>query len=658
MPRFTFPLALAALLWLAMPEAMALGFGRVSDATLLGQPMSFSAGVMLDADEYLVAECVSATVFSGDNQLPSSTVRVSIEPGAAKSERNVRVRSSTAIDEPVVTVILQITCPNRLARKFVLFVDPPTISLAQASAEPEGGGAAPPQARRSEPPAVAVAAEAGPGVNRERANPAPRPRPRPRRMTPAPAAAAAAVPRAPAVGVPETDRPGRAAPSSRVVQAPAEPAGAHLKLVPVEDDASRDRSSPRMTGSLPAAPANAASDAARAASAPDEEAEKRARDRERMQALEDSLTKMRADAQATQASLAQLQMRLREAEKQRDANLILFALAALSAALAVTVGVLLWRRGAERRATTQWWATPPAEAAPASNAAIDAAGERSTAELDTGAEQHLPASDEPPLVETTASPMMLTQVHALARGGPDTLPSSDSARASEMSVEELIDLEQQAEFFVVLGQDDAAIDLLMGHLRGSGSANPLAYLKLLEVHRRRDDRDAYERIRERFNRRFNSYAQDWQSDPQQGRSLLDYPKVLARLVSLWSAPEQTMQALEASLLRRDPGSATFDLPAYRELLFLYAVARDLAEHDARCATVDVLLPLDGEPAAPAATPPQAAGASRGSPERLLDVDVDIGRLDPGADSRPSQFDTGFGSASGHMHLPGETGKKQ
>ena len=36
--------------------------------------------------------------------------------------------------------------------------------------------------------------------------------------------------------------------------------------------------------------------------------------------------------------------------------------------------------------------------------------------------------------------------------------------ARELSVEELIDLEQQAEFFIVLGQDDAAIELLMAIL--------------------------------------------------------------------------------------------------------------------------------------------------------------------------------------------------
>ena len=85
----------------------------------------------------------------------------------------------------------------------------------------------------------------------------------------------------------------------------------------------------------------------------------------------------------------------------------------------------------------------------------------------------------------------------------------DEADERAVSAEELIDLEQQAEFFVVLGQDDAAIDLLVSHLRDAGGTSPLPYLKLLEIYRRLDDRDAYERTRDRFNHRFNAHVPGW-----------------------------------------------------------------------------------------------------------------------------------------------------
>ena len=59
-------------------------------------------------------------------------------------------------------------------------------------------------------------------------------------------------------------------------------------------------------------------------------------------------------------------------------------------------------------------------------------------------------------------------------------------------MEELIDLEQQAEFFVVLGQDEAAMSLLEAYIDGTGKS-PLPYLQLLEIHQRRDDRDGLRR---------------------------------------------------------------------------------------------------------------------------------------------------------------------
>jgi hypothetical protein len=101
-----------------------------------------------------------------------------------------------------------------------------------------------------------------------------------------------------------------------------------------------------------------------------------------------------------------------------------------------------------------------------------------------------------------------------------------------VSVDELIDLEQQAEFFLVLGEEDAAIDLLMVHLRSTGGISPLPYLKLLEIYRRRQDRESYERMRKRFDRRFNAVAPEWDTDLERGRELQDYPAVLGLATGL------------------------------------------------------------------------------------------------------------------------------
>ena len=169
--------------------------------------------------------------------------------------------------------------------------------------------------------------------------------------------------------------------------------------------------------------------------------------------------------------------------------------------------------------------------------------------------------------------------------------TGDESAPRDVSIEELIDLEQQAEFFVVLGQDDAAIDLLTEHLRTTGGGSPLPYLKLLEIHHRRDEREAYERIRGRFNHRFNAYAPEWGVDLGHGRSLDDYSGVIPRLQQVWTRPLDAMAELEALLFRKSRGDL-FDLPAYREVLFLNSLARDLMDRaSADTGNVDLLLPL-------------------------------------------------------------------
>ncbi|HKX41341.1 MAG TPA: hypothetical protein VJO99_09300, partial [Burkholderiaceae bacterium] len=132
-------------LWLTAPAAHALGFGRVVNATQLGQPLNFAASLRLEGDETLARECVSAEVFVGDNRLQPNQLRVTLEPGAEPSERSVRITSSTLIDEPVVTVNVSIGCGSRMTRKFVAFVDPPLINLAQGGAAAEPPPALPAQ---------------------------------------------------------------------------------------------------------------------------------------------------------------------------------------------------------------------------------------------------------------------------------------------------------------------------------------------------------------------------------------------------------------------------------------------------------------------------------------------------------------------------------
>ena len=208
-------------LCVAAPSAHALGFGRVSNATQLGQPLNFAASVRLESDEVLARECVSAEVISGDNKLQPGQIRVTLEGTSDSLERSVRVTTSTLIDEPVVTVSVTLGCTAKVTRRFVAFIDPPLINTAQTSPIE----ALPPQRNDSPVAAIVTLVEGEKPSSRpvaapvdRSAEPRPRVRPRPTVVASSDAVkpAGVVVPKRPAVTLrqPQVVRP--AAPGPRL----------------------------------------------------------------------------------------------------------------------------------------------------------------------------------------------------------------------------------------------------------------------------------------------------------------------------------------------------------------------------------------------------------------------------------------------------------
>ncbi len=631
-----FSLSLAAVLWIAAAPAKALGFGRIGNTTQLGQPLNFAAVIRLENEETLSRECVAAEVVVGESRLQPGQVRVTLEAGSVPSERLVRITTSTLIDEPVVTVSVSVGCTSKVTRKFVAFIDPPLINAPQTAAADSSMMV--PQRADSQvaplvsivegerPPAAAPARAPVPATRAERARregSAARSAPRSRPVVIARAATdSASTPNAPVAKKPLARRLNAPAPRS------AAP-GPRLELETAPAAVARAASaSPGVE--LPVIAAAAPASAASAAPA-DEATALLALERERIRLLEEGLARLRSESQATQQALMSLQARLQAAETERYSNPLVYALAWLSALLALAVGVLWWRQSRARGAA-QWWAPPAPVAAPA---AAPRAKDFETA---------------PPTTMSGVAPAY--EVSVLDSGEfsipkpdlPMTVPAAATLRPAplvaeptrELSVEELIDLEQQADFFVVLGQDEAAIELLMSHVRNDGGISPLPYLKLLEIYKRRGEADAYERIRDRFNRRFNAYAPDWASDLQQGLALEAYPETVQRLQALWGAPAKAMETLAAALFRRDASDQTYDLPAYRELLFLYAIARDFQDHGVTDLgrNVDLLLPMhDDIPAEPIAQLVQSIGFQNSAlMTQPLDLDVSMVRGDGNGDA--------------------------
>jgi hypothetical protein len=147
-----------------------------------------------------------------------------------------------------------------------------------------------------------------------------------------------------------------------------------------------------------------------------------------------------------------------------------------------------------------------------------------------------------------------------------------------MSVDEQIDLDQQVEFLAVLGQDEAAVELLRDRLRRSAGRAPMPYLRLFELYRRLGERESYERLAARFADRFNAQAPGWE-DIVAAQKSLDAYDCLATLEAQWADAAAVQRTLESLLLRGPAQGGPFDLPAFDDLLLLYQVSRDRAQGD-------------------------------------------------------------------------------
>ncbi len=560
--------------------ATAFGFGAIRASVVLGQPLNLAVPVALADGETLSAECARAEVTAGELKLPPGQARVRVTQGRDASEAILRVTTAGVIEEPVLSITLHVGCPTRLSRTLVLLADPPVVTTVAAPPE------RPPALATVAPSTATASAAAPPAATAAPRATRPRQPPRATRNAPARAVVAEAAPSAPVVAP-------AAPPLPRGAVARAEPRP-RLRLdagqVSLNDAAVQAAQEQAAAARATASAAEAAASAAT----------------ERLQTLATELARVRADAKAQTDALVQIrqELALDRAQREQPSRWLaaLIALAALLAALAAWLGWRLRRQASVPQRGTDWWARASTSMGPPD---MPSDFQRSQGAGLASAHQRLPSAPAPLTgwVESSHAPDSLSSPMTVPAPTAVTIPPlpppvQEAEVDRSMSVDEQIDLEQQADFFIALGHDDAAIDLLMAHMRSTGGGSPLPFLKLLEIHRRRDQRESYERTRVRFNQRFNSVAPEWQADPHAGRKLEDYTLALGRIQRAWPSPLDASAELEALLFRRGEGAELFDLPAYQEVLFLYQMARDLHEADNRgvAADIDVLLPIGGRSA--------------------------------------------------------------
>ena len=173
--------------------------------------------------------------------------------------------------------------------------------------------------------------------------------------------------------------------------------------------------------------------------------------------------------------------------------------------------------------------------------------------------------------------------------GHPSFQHSHMASMRMVKAEELVDIQQQADFFMSLGQSEHAIEVLESHIHNNTETSALVWLDLLAIYRSLKRRQDYDLLRADFQRVFNAEVPAYDSTPTVSGGLQDYPRALTRITALWPSPK-VMDVIEESIFRKPgmAGAEAFDLEAYRELVMLYNLGREVVR-DAAAPVGDLAL---------------------------------------------------------------------
>ncbi len=341
------------------------------------------------------------------------------------------------------------------------------------------------------------------------------------------------------------------------------------------------------------------------------------RDVERLKTLENEVRAMSELTKRQTQELVAVKTELAVAKRDRFANPFMYVLAALFLG-ALAFAAWMWRQ--RRSSNTPWWGNQqsqiktdtgsgkgkPIARFGGQDAASTAAAEREREQDFVAASQLItPPSAPMPLGDRAAPPAsfvssrrMASNFDAHSRHPTSELVSSASNRRGSaagargierefessavgalrpVNAEELFDIQQQADFFMSLGQHAQAIDILQNHISDNVETSALAYLDLFDIYHKIGQRAEFAELRDEFNRVFNAQVPEFDQYGINSRGLEDYIPALERIQALWPNAK-VLEVIEESIFRKpDLDNQPFDLLAYRELMLLYAIAKEVSE---------------------------------------------------------------------------------
>lgn len=576
-------------LWAVAAGASALSLGGGSGAVVLGAPIDVSFELQPDPGTDVASSCVTAKLMAGDTAVSDSKVRVVPLPEVRGRPSGVRVLASIALDEPVLTVTLSAGCAGKTTRTYTFLSELPTTAPRYSSASPVD------IARL--PNAMGVASAAGssqPASNNADNRSDSRAKAREPKEAPNPPALLSVPVKSPkspparlsdikAKSTPTTaiarKAPGAAAPTEGRARLVVEPLDTWLES-PV---------TLRTTPELLTAPSQDASAQRAQATALWKSLntlpEDLQKDGERLKTLEANADAVRKQAIEDQADVAQLRAQLERMEQERFPATVVYVLGALLL-LAMLVAAWVWTRlrNVSQMAVRAWRdsvALGSRDAVAAHEAALGLAPHPADTwvppETLPTPDAHADTSRPAPVAAETRVPFVSTRPVASAPAplaGATPVVAAPSPSLQFVNPEELFDIQQQAEFFISVGEHQQAIEVLRKHIAEHRETSPLAYLELLRLYHTLSRVDDFAQLRSQFMQFFNAQVPEFSGFHRTGRMLYHYTDALAEIEAEWTT-SAVLPLLEKFLFRRadTTGVEPFDLAAYDDLLLLLSIAQ-------------------------------------------------------------------------------------
>ena len=573
-------LVVGAVLVGATASAFAVSLGRMTGTAIVGQAFDVTLLARLGNGEKLADLCVSTEVLFGDSVISSAKVSTLLTAGATPGEVLIRVRTSSAVDEPVVTVNVREGCLQKNTRKYVFLAEALTGKAgSQVVSNSELASSAPARLPIVAESGVTSGGASGP-------------------------AAVSALPGSPRkkslssnVSSPKTASDRLAGMSARVaakttLESTSKSSRSRLKLDMLELSAERDpvlRASSEILA-LPSADPQQRASAAALWQALNAQPQDMLRDNQRLKALEMDVVKMSAKTRATDTATAELRVQLAQSRTERFSNWLVYMLAVILLLSWLVAAYLLTRRRREdgEKSANPWWrkgldsdgqAGVGVAADPLAGATR---GAPDAARFGSG----LAREETNPLFDKAKSSLNLPPAARFK-----TIPPLEAKDRIEFSIslpnmtgmprivnaEELFDVQQQADFFVSLGDSAKAIEVLRHHIADNVETSAVAYLDLFDLYHQLGRREDYEALSEDFSRLFNAQVPAFDSYKAATQGLESYEAALLRIVTLWPT-SKVLEVIEESIFRKpDSKSEVFSLAAYRDLLLLHAIAKKVTE---------------------------------------------------------------------------------